>query len=225
MASTNSEKIIFPKSLTLVYNETQFNSDNQNYKYIPVERVISSYNAKYKGFPIDSYDAIEWIYETIKEIGSIDEYVPQEREVSAENFLAKIPCGVYKLISVTVPGCAKCPVKYVDNGTYLQLFENRPSVSIAYYGIPEDENGMPMVLEEYLPACVLGLFINNKARADWYTGIIDNTRWKMLNDEYGVKCGDARGTFRYFSRNNSEDYTRFVQKMVSTYKDNRNLKF
>lgn len=200
--------------------------DQTNYKLVKVNEVIAEYNARYKNNPIDQSDAINWIYDCIRHVGSVDNYQHTEVKLDVKNHKVALPCDVYKISAVL--NLNRHPLAYEDDGIYLNLYDPKTQVVfLRYWALPKDDDGYPLILEETKDAAVHFLFMRNTAEPDWYTGKISDQKYQMINQEYHRLVGMARGSLRHYSRNDMARHTTITRQMVvpsSTVLQNKDRK-
>jgi hypothetical protein len=199
------------------------NVNQENSKFISMGTIMARYNRDYKEYPIDVYDAIEWAAEAARDVGEATELRPNLVDIPMENMIAKAPCGIYRINSVKRKGCSDCYVPYDYDGVFIRPFQptGLTWLTLDYEGLPVDENGMPIFLKAQARAITQYLYISGHGRPRWLREDISDTKWQLLWNEYERSCGDARGSFDNFNKQEREECVRIWQNLIPQYKLNR----
>lgn len=199
------------------------NVKDVNSKYISIGMVMARYNRDYKDYPVDVYDAIEWMADVARDVGDAAELRPNLVCVKMENYIAKAPCGIYRINSVQRKGCSNCYVPYDYDGIFIKPYQPQGLdwLEVDYEGLPVDENGMPMILKEQARAAAQYIYLSAYARPQWLRGAIDDKKWLLLSNEYERSVGDARGSFTNFNKQQREEAVRIWQNLIPSFKNNR----
>lgn len=200
----------------------EINKDPENQKYVSTGEIIAKYNRDNKDFPVDDSDAIEWIAEVARDVGDYDEFVRQMWLVPTANMQALAPCGIYKIEAVKSLDSGDALIPYEWDGVFIRPLNGCVrNMVVEFLGLPMDEKGYPMILADQKKPAVMYLFLMGHAKKMWLTDQLSDQKYTMLKREYEIAVGEARGSFRNFSKNKREDIVRVWQRMITHFKQSR----
>ena len=198
-------------------------------KYVSVKNVAARIARNVKGKEFDIYDIAEWCAECeTDEIGMYEGFAKfRSVTLPVKHNKAFMPCNVYRLLSVHKNNCS-IP-KYHWYGAYLRFnfddpksFNSEYTVEIDYLGIMVDEEGLPLILDGHQEACYW--YIMTKLYfEDYMNKLIDENRYMFLQDRLGHYVTQAKGSFRYVSRDDMNDISMILHNLVPKVRMSRNV--
>lgn len=198
-------------------------------KYVSVKNVAARIARNVKGKEFDIYDIAEWCAECeTDEIGMYEGFAKFRSVVlPVKHNKAFMPCNVYRLLSVHKNNCAV--PKYHWDGAYLRFnfddpstFNSEYTVEIDYLGIMVDDEGLPLILDGHQEACFW--YIMTKLYfEDYMNKLVDESRYMFLQDRLGHYVTQAKGSFRYVSRDDMNEIQRIMHNLVPKVRMSRNV--
>lgn len=185
-------------------------------KYVSIHTVASRIARNHKGLAFDISDIAEWCFEVVKNIGKYDHFIEYKGVVlEVENLKAKLPCDVYRLLSVKNNGKICSNQTFYNDGTYLNFgtIGTPVEVVIDYIGFAVDEDGFPLIEDSAQEAC-FWYCLSRIMLEQYLNGDIPTDRYQMIDSKYNHYVSVARGGMRFMSRNDLSDIHRTAINII-----------
>lgn len=198
-------------------------------KYVSVRNVMARIARNVKGKEFDIWDVAEWCGECeTDEIGMYEGFAKYRSvPIVVNNNKGQMPCNIYRLLSVHKSNCAIA--KYNWDGAYLRFnfddpstFNSEYTVHIDYLGVKVDQEGLPMILDGHQEAC-FWYCMTKLYFEDYMNKLIDENRYMFLQDRLGHYVTQAKGSFRYVTRDDMNEINRILHNLVPKVKMSRNV--
>lgn len=193
-------------------------------KYVPVQVIMDRISRLIKGKTVNVGDIVEWSFEVIKDIGIFDAFEEvQGEEHDVINKQVQLPCDIYRLKHVLPLNGdmihERAPLNYKSNGTYLTFFDepqggfDLKKVSLWYSKFVTDEHGYPMIYEPAIDACIYKC-LEYMYFEDYLTGTLPENRYQSFKSEYRRAYYKAKGSMRYFTKDDGRKMLIAVKNMI-----------
>jgi len=199
-------------------------AQNTSLRDISVKTIAAMIARNHKHLEFDIYDIVEWTAEVVKNTGVYESFVQfKDIEISISDKKALLPCGVFRLLNIYFNGCKVNPGAYYADDAFIHLHQEQTgSLKIDYIGIKTDDDGFPMILDTMKDAvywyCLTKLYFE-----DFISGRMDQGRYAYMENKYAIAADKAKGSFRYFSRNDMDHAAAILYNMLPKIRMPKNL--
>lgn len=187
-----------------------------------IQRVIERISRSHRDLTMDRGDIAEWCYEVVAEAGSYYEFEEvRGQRLEVENGQAKLPCNLYRLLRVRNSSAVDCGlIKYVHNGSCLNVQTGTTQVFVDALVFKVDENGDPLISDDLEAACywycLMKLLID-----PFLQGTLPPAAYAKVEENYWFAVRKARASMRPVTRDDMDRITMLLHSMVTgrRYKD------
>jgi len=170
----------------------------QNINYVDIDFIMEKYNEdKLPNTDLKEHQAKEWIYESLRKIGSMQLFEQKTEILKVVNNQARVPGYINNIINIrdknnnnmvleqSEYNRASSKIYYMLRGRVIRLSTSTEEIHIDYLGIPTDEKGSPLVLDNtYVISAVLAYLHFKIAKKLWITNRLSPQKYMDFEQEW-----------------------------------------